>query len=286
MKVKKDQAKSWSTSPEEPGESCDVRERTPDPASPASTDTFHSVISQNALGDLDSALITETVSNTKATAAQRRELNQPEDAADSSKPLQEESVLSVGKATSDSATAVPATHVQVRHVQMCLPNVSNIRQFQPISTSALLDTDSRAKRLQPATIASGHTSNPNRTGLGLSLQSQFGTSSASPYPSLKLINRLSNENSCIKLLQKLSPAMQSLSQLSGEELVNFFHNCVSLIGGEDETLSHLVWCTVTPYVNPRQEIVSCVMLSSKALYFVSDDVPKKKGVQVSLLPSK
>ncbi len=115
----------------------------------------------------------------------------------------------------------------------------------------------------------------SRATLGLNLQS------SAPYPSLKLLTRLTNENACIKLLKRLSPPMKTLSCYSGEELVNFFHNKISRIGEEGEELQHLLWTMVTPYVNPNQEMVTCVMLSSKALYFVSDDAPKKKGFQVT-----
>ena len=68
----------------------------------------------------------------------------------------------------------------------------------------------------------------------------------------------------------LTSAMQCLATLSANELIKYFHENVSQIGIDFEYLCHVVWSNVITYAAPSEEIVSCVMLSTRALYILSD----------------
>ena len=95
------------------------------------------------------------------------------------------------------------------------------------------------------------------------------------YPTMELLNHLTTCNENIALLKSLSDSMRNLASMTGEELVNYFHSQVALIGGgTTEELTHVMWSMVTPYTASFQEITSCVLLSTKAIYFMSDDAPK------------
>jgi hypothetical protein len=62
--------------------------------------------------------------------------------------------------------------------------------------------------------------------------------------------------------------------MEGDELLNYFHGCVAQIGQSTEELRHVLWSPVLLYNKPYKETVSCVMVSTKAVYFVSDHDPK------------
>ncbi|XP_052780281.1 nischarin-like isoform X2 [Mya arenaria] len=80
--------------------------------------------------------------------------------------------------------------------------------------------------------------------------------------------------SCVKnytLFQSLSPKMKALTEMSGERIAQFFHLNVIPVGQEyDEELHHIMWTNAISYTNPLQEILTCVMLSTRAVYFLSD----------------
>lgn len=94
------------------------------------------------------------------------------------------------------------------------------------------------------------------------------------YPSIDLLSHLTECNENVRLLSAMSENLQTLSNMTGEEVLNFFHSKLGQIGTDGEELRHLLWTDVVPYINPRQVIVTCVMLSTAAVYFVSDDRPK------------
>ena len=98
-------------------------------------------------------------------------------------------------------------------------------------------------------------------------------SSTSTYPTLELLARLGTCNENMFLLKRLSAPMQQLAAMTGEELLNFFHSRIAQIGVESDDLRHVLWTPVTPYLAPGQEVTTCVMLSTRAVYFVSDDEP-------------
>ncbi|XP_021361093.1 nischarin-like isoform X2 [Mizuhopecten yessoensis] len=88
--------------------------------------------------------------------------------------------------------------------------------------------------------------------------------------------------SCIRshtLVKTLSPKLQLMMEMKGEELAQFFHSDIALISTESEQLHYVLWVVVVPYKDPHQEIISCVMMSSRAMYFVSDRVVKSPLVE-------
>ncbi|XP_015202704.1 nischarin isoform X4 [Lepisosteus oculatus] len=57
--------------------------------------------------------------------------------------------------------------------------------------------------------------------------------------------------------------------LKGNDLVEFFYNSIAEV--ENEELKHILWSSVVFYRSPEMEITACIMLSTKALYFVLDN---------------
>jgi hypothetical protein len=90
------------------------------------------------------------------------------------------------------------------------------------------------------------------------------------YPSLALITHLSQCNEQMPLLQPLSPSMQNLVTMMGDELLNLFHSTIAQIGADNEEMRHILWAPVITYSEPDKEVATCVMLSTKAVYFVAD----------------
>uniref|UniRef100_A0AAY4CCM6 PX domain-containing protein n=1 Tax=Denticeps clupeoides TaxID=299321 RepID=A0AAY4CCM6_9TELE len=88
------------------------------------------------------------------------------------------------------------------------------------------------------------------------------------YPAEALIQKLSEENQCPAHLT-LSPSLRYLSTLGGEELLDFFHSNIAEV--EKEELKHMLWSSVVFYKSPDMEMAACIVLSSRALYFILDD---------------
>ena len=97
------------------------------------------------------------------------------------------------------------------------------------------------------------------------------------YPSMQLLVCLTQCNENMPLLKKLSEPLANLAMMTGEELLNFFHSSIAQIAVGGEELHYILWTMVTPYMNPHQEITTCLFLSNKALYFVSDNDPTHQG---------
>jgi hypothetical protein len=112
----------------------------------------------------------------------------------------------------------------------------------------------------------------NWYGLGKCASSLQEHLASSPcvYPSAEFLKTLTNINANIELLTPLPPQLKTIANMSGEEMFNYFHNQVAQIGIEQEELKYMTWCPVIPYILPHIEIQTCVMLSSRAVYFVSD----------------
>uniref|UniRef100_A0A8C9QVN8 Nischarin n=1 Tax=Scleropages formosus TaxID=113540 RepID=A0A8C9QVN8_SCLFO len=90
------------------------------------------------------------------------------------------------------------------------------------------------------------------------------------HPDSSLTRRLSEENQCPSHLA-LSPSLGFLSGRQGDELLEFFHSSVAEV--ENEELAHVLWSSVLFYQFPDLELTACIMLSTKALYFILDDSP-------------
>ncbi|GCC25559.1 nischarin isoform X1 [Chiloscyllium punctatum] len=88
------------------------------------------------------------------------------------------------------------------------------------------------------------------------------------YPSEALLQKLSEENQCPFYLSA-SQSLSHLAGLKGRAIVEYFHNSVAEV--ENEELKHLTWSSVVFYKCSELEVTACIMLSTKALYFVLDD---------------
>ena len=91
------------------------------------------------------------------------------------------------------------------------------------------------------------------------------------YPSMDLIEHLSACNEGSQVLVPMSAGMKNLASMSGEELLNYFHSSIAQIGHDNEELRHLLWSSVILYHSPKREILTCIMLSTKAMYLLSDE---------------
>ncbi|XP_076865349.1 nischarin isoform X2 [Brachyhypopomus gauderio] len=89
------------------------------------------------------------------------------------------------------------------------------------------------------------------------------------YPGETLLQQLSEQNQCLSHLT-LSSSLCYLSSLRGEELIRFFHDNIAEV--ENEELKHILWTSVLFYKSPDVELTACVMLSTKAVYFILNDV--------------
>uniref|UniRef100_A0A8C1RIJ2 Nischarin n=1 Tax=Cyprinus carpio TaxID=7962 RepID=A0A8C1RIJ2_CYPCA len=88
------------------------------------------------------------------------------------------------------------------------------------------------------------------------------------YPAKSLIQQLMEDNQCPSHLS-LSSSLLLISSLKGDQLVHFFHNNIAEM--ENEELKHILWTSVLFYRSPDVEMTACVLLSTKAIYFILDD---------------
>ncbi|XP_069592940.1 nischarin isoform X1 [Ranitomeya imitator] len=92
------------------------------------------------------------------------------------------------------------------------------------------------------------------------------------YPSKSLFQKLAEENQ-IPFHLATSAHFRLISALNGRTIVEFFHSSISEVDSEE--LRYLMWSSVTLYRLPDAEMTSCVLLSTKAVYFVLDDTFKR-----------
>ncbi|XP_058023165.1 nischarin isoform X3 [Ahaetulla prasina] len=91
---------------------------------------------------------------------------------------------------------------------------------------------------------------------------------SSLYPSEFLMQRITDENQ-IPLHLSVSPSLQYVARLKEKYIMEFFHNSIAEV--ENEELRHLMWSSVLFYKAPDMEVTACVLLSTKAIYFLLDD---------------
>uniref|UniRef100_A0A8B9I068 Nischarin n=1 Tax=Astyanax mexicanus TaxID=7994 RepID=A0A8B9I068_ASTMX len=129
----------------------------------------------------------------------------------------------------------------------------------PTKTSQRAEKKRVAEGLEPIPAGIGVPQDVQKPCLTLSLL----------YPGETLIQQLSEENQCPCHLS-LSSSLQYLSSLRGDDLVTFFHHNIAEV--ENEELKHILWTPVLFYKSPDVEMTACIMLSTKAMYFILDDV--------------
>nr|XP_042717679.1 nischarin isoform X3 [Chrysemys picta bellii] len=91
---------------------------------------------------------------------------------------------------------------------------------------------------------------------------------SSLYPSEFLMQKITEDNQ-IPAYLPISSSLQYVAGLKGNAIVEFFHNSVAEV--ENEELRHFMWSSVLFYKTPDTEVTACVMLSTKAIYFLLDD---------------
>lgn len=136
--------------------------------------------------------------------------------------------------------------------------------LQDIKTIALLQTSKRHLRLNSTTPSKA----TKKKSLSQDMQKPHLTLSLLN-PGDSLIQQLSEENQCPSHLS-LSSALRHLSSLRGEEVIIFFHDNIAEV--ENEELRHILWTSVLFYKSPDVELTACVMMSTKAVYFILDDI--------------
>ncbi len=223
-----------------------------DRTSLGSTDTFHSVMSSSAITDPDSTQArlsgsqvkgqgqevrgegdgsedqeVDSGSGTKSNMAASDLISDPftdiytqsaQHSDSSTSGALKSDLNSQGSALESDPVSQGGPSIHVLHLQTEAPSLDSVRQ--KFYTTAPIGAESGSHKKQGP---------PSRASLGLPLHS-------TGYPSVKLLNRLALENSNIKLLKRLSTPLQTLASMSGEELVNFFHNHVATIGRDGEEL--------------------------------------------------
>ncbi|XP_015977359.2 nischarin isoform X2 [Rousettus aegyptiacus] len=88
------------------------------------------------------------------------------------------------------------------------------------------------------------------------------------YPSEHLIQSTSEENQIPSHLPAC-PSLQHIASLRGRAIIEFFHSSIAEV--ENEELRHLMWSSVVFYQTPGLEVTACMLLSTKAVYFVLHD---------------
>lgn len=88
------------------------------------------------------------------------------------------------------------------------------------------------------------------------------------YPSESGLQRLTEDN-LLPFYLPISSALHYVAGLTAGALVDLFHTSVAEV--ENEQLRHLMWSSVVFYKSPDVEVTACVLLSTKAVYFLLDD---------------
>ncbi|XP_045435060.1 nischarin isoform X12 [Pipistrellus kuhlii] len=88
------------------------------------------------------------------------------------------------------------------------------------------------------------------------------------YPSEHLIQSTSEENQIPSHLPACA-SLRHIASLRGSAIVEFFHSSIAEV--ENEELRHLMWSSVVFYQSPGLEVTACMLLSTKAVYFVLHD---------------
>ncbi|XP_020652371.3 nischarin isoform X2 [Pogona vitticeps] len=133
--------------------------------------------------------------------------------------------------------------------------------LQDIKTIIIFKASSRAEPIRNSLIDS------KRHGQKASLCKPHLPFS-SLYPSEFLMQKITEENQ-IPVHLPVSSTLQDVAGLRGKSIMEFFHRSIAEV--ENEELRHLMWSSVLFYKAPDMEVTACVLLSTKAIYFLLDD---------------
>ncbi|XP_062605859.1 nischarin-like isoform X2 [Saccostrea cucullata] len=136
---------------------------------------------------------------------------------------------------------------------------------QEFLAGAVTETDEQCSKSRAATVS------------GVTLKVSTAKEEAVPeidYLTDELCVQLTTSIQNYSLAKKMPSKLKVLRNMTGKELVQYFHSDIAMIGVDYEQLHFVLWSVVIPYDRPHSEIISCVMLSTKAVYFVSNQLVK------------
>ncbi|XP_071611810.1 nischarin isoform X2 [Heliangelus exortis] len=133
--------------------------------------------------------------------------------------------------------------------------------LQDVKTIIIFKSSSKSDAVR------NHAVEVNRHGQSASFCKPHLTLS-SLYPSEFLMQKIAEDNQ-IPVHLRVSVSLQYVAGLKGNDLVEFFHGSIAEV--ENEELRHLMWSSVLFYKTPNVEVMACVLLSTKAIYFLLDD---------------
>uniref|UniRef100_A0A2K5LK60 Nischarin n=1 Tax=Cercocebus atys TaxID=9531 RepID=A0A2K5LK60_CERAT len=157
--------------------------------------------------------------------------------------------------------------------------VSNDQRPQEVPAEALAPAPAEVPAPAPAAASAsgpGKTPAPAETSTSTLVPEETPVEAPAPppaeapaqYPSEHLIQATSEENQ-IPLHLPACPSLRHVASLRGSAIIELFHSSIAEV--ENEELRHLMWSSVVFYQTPGLEVTACVLLSTKAVYFVLHD---------------
>uniref|UniRef100_A0A1D5QEX1 Nischarin n=1 Tax=Macaca mulatta TaxID=9544 RepID=A0A1D5QEX1_MACMU len=157
--------------------------------------------------------------------------------------------------------------------------VSNDQRPQEVPAEALAPAPAEVPAPAPAAASAsgpGKTPAPAETSTSTLVPEETPVEAPAPppaeapaqYPSEHLIQATSEENQIPSHLPAC-PSLRHVASLRGSAIIELFHSSIAEV--ENEELRHLMWSSVVFYQTPGLEVTACVLLSTKAVYFVLHD---------------
>ncbi|XP_011841596.1 PREDICTED: nischarin [Mandrillus leucophaeus] len=157
--------------------------------------------------------------------------------------------------------------------------VSNDQRPQEVPAEALAPAPAEVPAPAPAAASAsgpGKTPAPVETSTSTLVPEETPVEAPAPppaeapaqYPSEHLIQATSEENQIPSHLPAC-PSLRHVASLRGSAIIELFHSSIAEV--ENEELRHLMWSSVVFYQTPGLEVTACVLLSTKAVYFVLHD---------------
>uniref|UniRef100_A0A2K6DKX8 Nischarin n=1 Tax=Macaca nemestrina TaxID=9545 RepID=A0A2K6DKX8_MACNE len=157
--------------------------------------------------------------------------------------------------------------------------VSNDQHPQEVPAEALAPAPAEVPAPAPAAASAsgpGKTPAPAETSTSTLVPEETPVEAPAPppaeapaqYPSEHLIQATSEENQIPSHLPAC-PSLRHVASLRGSAIIELFHSSIAEV--ENEELRHLMWSSVVFYQTPGLEVTACVLLSTKAVYFVLHD---------------
>ncbi|XP_027980166.1 nischarin isoform X3 [Eumetopias jubatus] len=147
----------------------------------------------------------------------------------------------------------PALEEALGPVEASLPSSAPAEASAPEQSPA----ESPAESPAPASVEAPAPAEP-----------QVQAEAPAQYPSEHLIRSTSEENQLPSHLPAC-PSLRHIASLRGSTIIELFHGSIAEV--ENEELRHLMWSSVVFYQTPGLEVTACVLLSTKAVYFVLHD---------------